>query len=43
MKLLDDGRRTLAVLRASEPMENQDDGPIKVVLSDKWVVVGGTK
>lgn len=43
MKLLDDGRRTLAVLRVSEPMETQDDGRITVVLSDKWVVVGGTK
>lgn len=42
MKTLDDGRRTLSVLRNREPLETSQDGRIKVVMSDKWVVVGGT-
>ena len=43
MKLLDDGRRTLGVLRTTEAVKTLEDIRITVVLSDKWVVGGGTK
>ena len=43
MKLLDDGRRTIAVLRATVAEKTPPDNRVTVVLSDKWVVVGGAK